>query len=302
MSTVAITHSDNIERAISEALDQLDIESLVRGKVVAIHPNDTWASAEDTTAITQPDSLGAALRYMKRFSPKELVVSGGSGAGETDEIFRLAGLMKVVESENAIFFDHNRPPFTEVKLNYGKDTEVSGPQQSVMVNPRVLGYETLIALNQLKVHATATVTLALKNVAMSYPAADYYGHPRGREKHKHHFFDDMHSFIAAMAKRFPIHLAISVGHPAMIGYGPIGGHTFETGLCIASIDPVAADAVGAQLLGFQAQAVRHIWEAARLGLGEAETEKIKFAGLDLKTAFSIFTKAAYGRSIDLEHP
>jgi len=26
-----------------------------------------------------------------------------------------------------------------------------------------------------------------------------------------------HSFIAAMAKRFPIHLAITVGHPAMIG-------------------------------------------------------------------------------------
>jgi hypothetical protein len=27
----------------------------------------------------------------------------------------------------------------------------------------------------------------------------------------------MHSFIAAMAKRFPIQLAITVGHPAMIG-------------------------------------------------------------------------------------
>jgi hypothetical protein len=27
----------------------------------------------------------------------------------------------------------------------------------------------------------------------------------------------MHSFIAAMAKRFPIDLAITVGHPAMIG-------------------------------------------------------------------------------------
>ena len=32
---------------------------------------------------------------------------------------------------------------------------------------------------------------------------------------------------------------------AMIGIGPIGGHTFETGLVIASRDPVAADTVGA---------------------------------------------------------
>jgi hypothetical protein len=44
----------------------------------------------------------------------------------------------------------------------------------------------------------------------------------------------MRSFIAVRAKRFPIHLSITVGHPAMIGLGPIGGHTFETGLAIAS--------------------------------------------------------------------
>jgi hypothetical protein len=60
------------------------------------------------------------------------------------------------------------------------------------------------------------VTLALKNIAMSYPAADYYGHPRATERHRHRFFDDMHSFIAAMARHFPIQLAITVGHPAMV--------------------------------------------------------------------------------------
>jgi uncharacterized protein (DUF362 family) len=171
-----------------------------------------------------------------------------------------------------------------------------------MVNPRVTEYDTLIALNQLKVHATATVTLALKNVAMSYPAADYYGHPRGTCQRPHRFFDDMHSFIAAMARRFPIHLAITVGHPAMIGYGPIGGHTFETGIAIASTDPVAADVAGAQLLGFQAQAVRHLWEAGRLGLGETEVERMEFPAMKMAEAFAAFTRAAYGRAIEYEHP
>jgi len=210
-------------------------------------------------------------------------------------------LMEVVEDEDAIFFDHNRAPFTEVQLEYGKDKEVSGPQKSVMVNPRVLEYETLVALNQLKVHETATVTLALKNVAMSYPAADFYGHPRGKEKRKHHFFDDMHSFIAAMAKKFPIKLAITVGHPAMVGYGPIGGRAVETGLVIASTDPLAADAVGAQLLGFEVQGVRHLWEAARLGVGEHEFEQMKFPCLDVEAAFGLFTEATYGKQISMEH-
>jgi uncharacterized protein (DUF362 family) len=301
MTKVAITHNEEIERAIPEALDHFELESLFKNKIVAIHPNDTWASEKDKTAVTQPDSLRAVLQYLKRFSPARLVVTGGSGAGQTDEIMRIAGLMEVIESEGVDFFDHNRAPFTEVKLDYGKDKEVTGPQESVMVNPEVLQYETLIALNQIKVHETATVTMALKNIAMSFPAADYYGHPRWQQKKKHYFFDDMHSFIAAMAKRFRINLALNLGHPAMIGDGPIGGQTFETGLVIASTDPLAADVVGARLLGFKVQAVRHLWEAARLGVGEHDLENMKFPALDLQAAFSIFTEAAYGKQISLEH-
>jgi uncharacterized protein (DUF362 family) len=165
------------------------------------------------------------------------------------------------------------------------------------VNPRVLGYDTLIALNQLKVHQAATVTLALKNVAMSYPAADYYGHPRLTQHHRHWFFEDMHSFIAAMARRFPIRLAVTVGHPAMIGIGPLGGHAVETGLVIASTDPLAADVVGAKLLGFQVQAVRRLWEAGRLGVGETEIDKMDFPGLSLHDALGVFTAAAYGKPL-----
>jgi len=223
MSTVAITQHETIERGIAEALDHLSLDRLIRGKLVAVKPNETWASADDTTGVTQPDTLRAVLRYIKEYSPRQLIVTGGAGAAETEEVFRIAGLRDVVEQEQVIFVDHNRPPFTSVQLNYGVDTEVRGPQRSVMVHSRVLEYETLIAVNQLKLHETATVTLALKNIAMSFPAADYYGHPRSQQRHRQHFFEDMHSFIAAMAKRFPIHLAITVGHPAMIGTGPLGG-------------------------------------------------------------------------------
>jgi uncharacterized protein (DUF362 family) len=137
----------------------------------------------------------------------------------------------------------------------------------------------------------------LKNIAMSYPAADYYGHPRLTQHHRHWFFEDMHSFIAAMARRFPIHLAITVGHPAMIGTGPLGGHVVETGLVIASPDPLAADVVGAKLLGFQVQAVRHLWEAGRLGIGEAEIGNMDFPALSLQDAIGVFTTAAYGKPL-----
>jgi uncharacterized protein (DUF362 family) len=301
MSDVVITQNEEIETAIAEALAHVPLASLVKGKRVAVKPNETWASEEDTTGITQPDTLRAVLRAVNAHAPQELIVTGGAGAAETDGVFRVGGLMDVVQEEGAEFFDHNRAPFVSVDLHYRPSEEVSGPQTSVMVNPRVLEYETLIAVSQLKLHETATVTLALKNIAMSFPAADYYGHPRSTQKHRNQFFADMHSFIAAMAKRFPIHLAITVGHPAMIATGPLGGHVVETGLVIASTDPLAADVVGARLLGFTPQAVRHLWEAARLGIGESDTDQMRFPALSLREAIGRFTEAVYGHRLDFEH-
>src|SRR3954468_4698517 len=111
MSSVVITQNEQIEKAIAEALEHLQLEALVRGKRVAVKPNDTWASAEDKTGVTQPDTLRAVLRHLKRYGPRELVVTGGAGAAETEDVFRVAGLMDVVAEEGATFFDHNRPPF-----------------------------------------------------------------------------------------------------------------------------------------------------------------------------------------------
>lgn len=298
-SVIAIAHDDRIDAAVHDALGRLDLDALVRGKLVAIKPNETFATKDDATGVTQPDTLRAVIRHLKRFDPRHIVVSGGAGAAETEDVMRLSGMLDVVKDEDVELFDHNRPPYVPVDLTYAPERDVAGPQDSVMVNPKVLEYEFLVSLAQIKMHETATVTLALKNIAMSYPAADYYGHPRKTREHDNAFFDDMHSFIAAMAKRFPIGLAILSGHPAMVGTGPLGGHAVETGIVVASTDPLAADAAGARLLGFRLQGVRHLWEAARLGVGDPDLDAATFPGLPLWDAAARFTTAIYGRAIHL---
>ena len=301
MVAVSIAQQDDIAGAVAAALGHLALRPLVADRLVAIKPNETWASAIDVSGVTQGDTLRAVIRELKRHGPRALVVSGGAGAAETEDVFRYAGLLDVIRDEQVEFFDHNRPPFVSVDLPYAPDRDVHGPQQAVMVNPRVLDYDTLVSLAQLKLHETATVTLSLKNIAMSYPAADYYGHPRATQRHEHRFFADMHSFIAAMARRFPIDLAIIAGHPAMIATGPLGGHAVETGLVLASTDPLAADVVGARLLGFRLQGVRHLWEAARLGVGESAIDQFEFPGMSLTQAVRAFTRAAYGEELTFEH-
>jgi Domain of unknown function (DUF362) len=175
------------------------------------------------------------LRAIKRHQPRELIVSGGAGAAKTDEVFRIGGLMDIVEAHVC----RSQPPLSSSWISNTRRAKrqrstAHGDGESARLRRRnAYCHQPVEASRDRDGH------VALKNIAMSFPAADYYGHPRSTQKHENWFFDDMHSFIAAMGKRFPINLAITVGHPAMIATGPLGGHVVKTGLVIASTDPLA---------------------------------------------------------------
>jgi Domain of unknown function (DUF362) len=185
------------------------------------------------------------LRAIKRHQPRELIVSGGAGAAKTDEVFRIGGLMEIVEAHVC----RSQPPLSSSWISNTRRAKrqrstAHGDGESARLRRRnAYCHQPVEASRDRDGH------VALKNIAMSFPAADYYGHPRSTQKHENWFFDDMHSFIAAMGKRFPINLAITVGHPAMIATGPLGGHVVKTGLVIASTDPLADDVVGADCSG-----------------------------------------------------
>ena len=92
-----------------------------------------------------------------------------------------------------------------------------------MVNQRVLEFDTFISLAQLKVHRETGVTLSMKKMAMSFPAAGYYSYPR-KDIHQSTTQEGLQDFIAAMCARLPlVHLGIIAAHPAMTESGPIGG-------------------------------------------------------------------------------
>src|SRR5437870_4736310 len=131
MPDVVITQGNPIQQPIDAALDHIALLPLVSGRRVAVKPNDTWASKDDRTGITQPDTLRAVLRAIKRHGPRELIVTGGAGAAETDEVFGIGGLMDVVREGGAEFVDHHREPFASVTLADRPSAQVGGPQTSV---------------------------------------------------------------------------------------------------------------------------------------------------------------------------
>ena len=109
--TVAIANRPgDIERAIRESLSRLALEDF-KDKVVALKPNDTTATSDDKTACTQADTLRATIQFLKTLHPRSIVVTGGAGAMETDEVFKVMGYLEVIESEGVEWFDHNKAPF-----------------------------------------------------------------------------------------------------------------------------------------------------------------------------------------------
>ncbi len=47
--------------------------------------------------------------------------------------------------------------------------------------------------------------------------------------------------------------------------------------------------------------MRHLWEAARLGVGESELEAMTFPAMSLADAIAAFTERAYGERLTFEH-
>ena len=200
------------------------------------------------------------------------------------KVLQTAGFDKVIEEENVKFVDMNYGPFFDIELD--------GPiLKSTPLNKVIEDADVIISFTQLKYHEEATITASIKNICLGYPPASVHGFPKKNTG----IHEDLHGFIRSFAKQVPIDLSIISMDKAMIGTGPIFGKAVDTpGLIIAGTDPVAADCIGARLLGFLPQAVNYLYMLYKDNLGEAEPQKMTIKGLDVKEAEQLFSKCAYG--------
>ncbi len=288
---VSITRNESEQLSLTEALDLLPINDIIKeGEVVVITPNWVNLRPPATGAVVGPRTLKTLIEYVKRYSPGEIIVATGSGGGETGDIFKSVGYDKILEEEKVRFIDLNYGPYTELKLAH--------PVVPITkINNLLEKIDVLISFCQLKQHEEATVTASIKNIALGWPPAEIHGFP----KKNLGIHDELHGFIAAMAEKIPIDLAIVSADKAMIGTGPSDGKAVDTrGLVIASTDALAADFIGARLLGFLPQGVQYIYSLYKRKLGETDPGKMILKGLPLQEAEKIFSEAAYGQEIILD--
>jgi uncharacterized protein (DUF362 family) len=288
---VSITRNRIEQQSIIEALELLPVNKIIQeGCKVVITPNWVKAKPAYTGTVVGPETLRELIQYVKRFKPKEIVIATGSGGDDTLKVFESIGYDKIIQDEGVKFIDLNYGPYTELELDHNIINKTK-------INNLVEDMDVLISFTQLKHHEEATISASVKNMALGWPPAEIHGFP----KKQLGIHEDLHGFIVAMAKKIPIDLAIISVDKGMIGTGPSDGKAVNTeGLIIAATDPVAADAIGARLLGFLPQAVHYIYTLHRNKLGEADPKNMTLNGITLEEAEKIFSVAAYGQEIVLD--
>ncbi|HWR61262.1 MAG TPA: DUF362 domain-containing protein [Clostridia bacterium] len=289
---VAIVDAAGTGNCMEEALDMIAAGSIIKqGDAVVITANMVDNKAASTGTVVHPDLLRKLIRYLKRFKPSRIVVAAGSGGAPTRQVFEEIGFNRVISEEEAEFVDLNYGPYTEISLNHDI-------VPATKLNKLCEEMDVHISFTPIKMHKEATVSLGIKNMALSWPPAEIHGMP----KKKLGIHEDLHNFIAAMGEAMPIDITILTGMNGMVWTGPSDGKAVSSNLIVAGTDPVATDAVAARLMGLLPQAVHYLFELHRRGLGQADVKKINLRGVPLIQAEEIFSMAATGQSIAIDRP
>ncbi|GAB6099337.1 hypothetical protein JCM16358_12160 [Halanaerocella petrolearia] len=272
---------------IKWSLDQISLADTITDQdQVTIIPNWVNTNAPKTGTVVGPDSLQQLIKYIKDLSSAKIVIAAGSGGAETKEVFKQTGYKEIIDQEGIEFVDLNYGPYEEFEINH--------PQiNTLKLNKLVTETDFMISYTQIKHHEEATVSLGIKNIALSWPPAEIHGFPKA----DHGIHEDLHRFIIEMGKLIPIDLTILSGDQGMVGTGPSNGKPVNADLVVTGTDPVATDVVGARLLGFRQQAVHYLHNLIKDGIGEGDIRKINLKGMPLNQAEEKFSQAAYDHKI-----
>jgi len=288
----AIVDAAKSDNCVEDVLNMIEAPKIIgQGACVVITANMVDNKPASTGTVVHPDLLRKVIRYAKKFNPSRIIVAAGSGGAPTQQVFEEIGFNRIIREEEIEFMDLNYGPYIELRLNHDI-------VPSIEINKLCEEMDVHISFTPIKMHKEATVSLGIKNVALSWPPAEIHGMP----KKKLGIHEDLHSFIAAMGEVVPIDITLLSGMNGMIWTGPSDGKAVSSNLIVAGTDPVAADAVAARMMGLLPQAVHYLFELHRRGLGQADIKKINMKGVPIVQAEEMFSMAALGESIAIDRP
>jgi len=171
---------------------------------------------------------------------------------------------------------------------YGRWDFVPGTgelRQGYHIPATVVDCDVIVSVPALKTHSCAT-TLAIKNYVGILPT-----HPSGVVKKGQVHDGDFQKGFVDLFSYHPADYSVIEGFWSTEGNGPQWGDNLRHNVVVAGADPVAVDAVGSELIGYNAADIDYLHYAAAKGFGTFDLDRIQLTGTPLSQAFRRFDTA-----------
>jgi uncharacterized protein (DUF362 family) len=290
-SPVTFVLSRDPREAAYQALKPLqsEIERAVGSKQVVIKINAGQVAPDLWLNATCPTFTAGILQFFKEFYDRPVIVAEATAAGpiatgplSTRDGFENYGFITMGREFNAKFLDLNDEPTTRLMIIDGKHH----PQPINIINTYLDPNVFMVSATRLKTHNCVVGTLSLKNIAMGSPINHYKQQAKENrnEKPLMHAGGDIrllsYNMVRLASMGVQPDLAVLDGVKGMEGDGPVRGTPVEQGVALASLDWLAADRIGIELMGMNYAELKYMHWCKTAGWGEDDLGKIKTIGPD----------------------
>jgi uncharacterized protein (DUF362 family) len=283
---VALTNGDNRTENVANALKSLkaEIAAAIGKRRVVIKPNNVSTTSQ--LAATHVDALVGILEFLKSIDKLENAIIAESAAAPTMQGFQNFRYTTLVDKYQVKLVDLDQEKFQTI-MAFSESDAMPHPVRvsSILTNQ---DDNFIISACMLKTHNFAIATMGIKNIilgsALKLPAANGGGAGRGggggSDKPTLHG-GGAHGININLSMLAPLlHPSLTVidGFEGMEGNGPLSGTRVDHRVCVASTDYLAADVVGAKLMGINPADIGYINYLAQANVGAWDTDKMEILG------------------------
>jgi len=282
-SAVSLVHGDNRRKNVYEALMAIDEQikpKLKRKKYVIIKPNNV--STNNQLASTHADALRGILDYLAPRFKGPVIIAESSNANTMTgfDNFKYPALTKEYKKVSLLDLNEEAKYVLLPLIDY--DIHVVPVRLAArLVDPEAF----VLCAACMKTHNMAVVTLSVKNMVLGAPLHQAPKETR-RWNDKRRYHVGIRQGIYNMfltAQRLQPHWGATVidGFEGMEGNGPNAGIPVSSRVAIASTDFVAADRVGAEVMGVDAEWLGWLKYCGEAGIGQWDLSKIDIRGAQI---------------------
>ena len=274
MPTVVIIKGKERDKMVDEGVNLLGgLDKYVKknGKVL-IKPNLCAIKTWDTGATTDPKLVEEIIIRLKGITNNILIGESNHSTITAEYAFDALGYVEIAKRHDIKLINlSDKSRLVEL------DNKEGFFLKKIALHEELLAADLIINLPVMKTNEISLVTLALKNIIGVLP-----------DREKARFHASIHEIIADINKYIKKTFVILDGRIAMEGDGPIDGESVRLDLLVFADDPVAADYIGAKIMGIDPVEVKHV-ELSEIS-GAGTTKNIQLKGEDLNSVIKKFKR------------